>query len=116
WSPYAGDAMAELERLEVVGAGLAPAKADSSSQAVVTLDPLLRFVLSDDDYLRYKAEQRQSLQDGLDWISSDVSGAPAEEAGKAFAADSPAARQALDTGVASLTKYWELRLAGGNRR
>ena len=61
-------AMAELLRLEIVGAGLPPAKSDGP--ATVNLEPLLRFVLSDDDYLRYKAEQKQALQDGLDWMNS----------------------------------------------
>jgi hypothetical protein len=116
WSPYAGDAMAELLRLEVVGAGLPPAKSEAQNPATVTLDPLLRFVLSDDDYLRYKAEQRQALQDGLDWISAETSPGQSDVATQVFAADSPNARRALDTGVASLSKYWEIRLNGGNHR
>jgi hypothetical protein len=114
WSPYAGDAMAELLRLEVVGAGLSPAKSDT--QSTVTLEPLLRFVLPDDDYLRYKAEQKQSLQDGLDWINSDSTANPADDATKVYAAGSLNARKALDVGTASLATYWEDRLNGGNQR
>jgi hypothetical protein len=115
-SSYAGDAMAELLRLEVSGAGLATATPTAQGPATLTLDPLLRFVLADDDYLRYKAEQRQALQDGLEWTGAQTSSSDPEETSRVFAADSAYAKRALDVGIASLAKYWELRLKGGNHR
>ncbi|HEY8750583.1 MAG TPA: type VI secretion protein IcmF/TssM N-terminal domain-containing protein [Tepidisphaeraceae bacterium] len=116
WSSYAGDAMAELLRLEVAGSGLATATSGGQLAGTLTLDPLLRFVLSDDDYLRYKAEQRQALQDAMDWTGAHVTPTEGEDASKGFAVDTAYAKRALDVGVASLAKYWERRLKGGNRR
>jgi hypothetical protein len=114
WSPYAGNAMAELLGLELSAAGLTPQRAEGEGPVMIALDPMLRFVLNDDYYLRYKSEQRDALQEGLDWAVGGSNST--EDAAHMFAADSMQAKRVLDAGAASLTKYWELRLTGGNHK
>src|SRR5205085_5076912 len=104
-------ALGELLRLEISAAKLTPGpRDDGDSSALLRPAPLLRLVLSREDYGRYESEHRQAIQEALDSLYRDASAAwpPAVLAG-----DSEAARAALDNGIDALDHALRTRPEGG---
>ncbi len=124
-SPHAGAAIGELVRLEQYGAGLVPpARSDGSvddsedSQSdpvLLNLDPLMRFLLGDDDYARYRTEHRQGLQKALQWVYAPEH-ALRDFPSPAMGAGSGPANTALEQGVKNFNATWAARIGGEDPR
>ncbi|HEY7115711.1 MAG TPA: type VI secretion protein IcmF/TssM N-terminal domain-containing protein [Tepidisphaeraceae bacterium] len=113
WSTDATDAVAELVRLELYAGGVQPpARPD---QSLLNLDPMMRFILSEDEYASFKSEDRKAIQDAIEWLYADSSSSP-DWPPITLGATSPPARKALEEGVKGLQRYWTARLEGANPR
>ena len=66
WSNDATDTLAELARIELAGAGVAPPP--RPEQPLLNLDPMMRFILSEDEYASFKAEDGKAAADALEWM------------------------------------------------
>lgn len=125
-SPYASPAIGELMRLEQYGAGLVPpAQTDlsgaggseygASGPMLLNLDPLMRFLLSDEDYTRYKTEHRRGLQEAMQWAYAPR-GALRDFPSSAMGAGSSTANSALERGIKNFNTTWAARLSGQDPR
>jgi len=103
-SQYAGPAVAQLARLPAIPAAASGAAAGGG---LIELDPLFRFLLSDEDYARFRANHLESLQGALVWVygGGEVGWPPAW-----LLAEARETEKAIGDGVGAVTDYWSKRV------
>lgn len=108
WTQRSTDALAQLIRLESYAAGAAPAAAGDDEHAPLHLDPLLRYVLDDEEYGAYAAAHQTPLQDSLKTMYVQLGGnwPPKSVAG------TPQTLSRLQHDVGAFSAHWKRQIEG----
>jgi hypothetical protein len=118
WSPQATAALAQLLRLQTYAAGGRPANVPTDAaqprEPLMSLDPLLRYVLSEDaEYLMFRQRDQRPLQEALDWLYGPGGGGSWPPGGLGRG---DAALAAINAGVSTFGEYWASQLEGKTHR